>query len=74
MRYRDVQREALPREITTVQTPLGAVRLKVARRHGRIVNAAPEFDDCARIATERGLPLKEVQAIALKAWLDSRQP
>ena len=32
----------------TVETPLGAVRFKVARRDGRVLNAAPEFEDCAR--------------------------
>ncbi len=42
------------------------------RRDGRVLNAAPEFDDCARIAAERGLPIKDVQAIATRAWLDSR--
>ena len=31
---------------------------------------SPEFDDCARIAAERALPIKDVQAIATKAWLD----
>jgi uncharacterized protein (DUF111 family) len=44
----------------------------VATRNGRVLNAAAEFDDCARVATERGLPIKDVQAIATKAWLDSR--
>jgi len=34
------------------------------------MNAAAEFDDCARIAAERGMPIKEVQAIAMKAWLE----
>ena len=53
-----------------MSTPLGSVRFKVARRDGRILNAQPEFDDIARIAAERGVPLKEVQAIVTKAWLD----
>jgi uncharacterized protein (DUF111 family) len=35
-----------------------------------VFNAAPEFDDCARAAAERRIPLKDVQAIATKAWLD----
>jgi uncharacterized protein (DUF111 family) len=72
VRYQEVQRERLEREIRTIHTDVGPVRFKIASRDGRVVNAAPEFDDCARIAAERGLPLKEVQALALKAWLDAR--
>ena len=50
VRYREMSRECLDREEVTVTTPLGAVRVKVARRDGRVINAAPEFEDCARIA------------------------
>jgi pyridinium-3,5-bisthiocarboxylic acid mononucleotide nickel chelatase len=60
----------LARIIVTVATPVGDVRFKIARQGDRIVNAQPEFDDLARIASDRGLPIKEVQAIAHKAWLD----
>lgn len=70
VRYQEMQRERLDREMVTVDTPLGAIRFKVATRNGRVVNASPEFDDCVRIAAERGLPVKEVQAVALKAYLD----
>ena len=35
-----------------------------------ILNASPEFDDCVRIARERDVPLKDVQAAATKAFLD----
>jgi uncharacterized protein (TIGR00299 family) protein len=69
VRYREMSRECLDREETTVTTPLGAVRIKVARRAGRVLNAAPEFEDCARIARERNVPVKEVQALAIKAFL-----
>jgi hypothetical protein len=69
VRYREMARECLDREEVTVQTPLGAVRVKVARRNGRVLNASPEFDDCARIARERNVPVKEVQALAIKAFL-----
>ena len=70
LRHQEVQRDRLDREIRTVDTPVGPIRFKVASRNGRILNASPEFDDCARVAAERGLPIKEVQARAVKAWMD----
>jgi pyridinium-3,5-bisthiocarboxylic acid mononucleotide nickel chelatase len=72
VRYREMARECLDRESVTVETPLGAVRIKVARRNGEILNAAPEFDDCTRIARERDVPVKDVYAAAMKAFLDRR--
>jgi uncharacterized protein (TIGR00299 family) protein len=70
VRYSEMARECLDREEVTVATPLGPVRIKVARRNGHILNTSPEFDDCARIARERDVPLKEVQALAIKAFYD----
>ena len=72
VRYQEMLRDRLDREIVQVETPLGGIRFKVATRDGRVLNASPEFDDCARIAAGRQLPLKEVQAIATKAWLDRK--
>ena len=73
VRYREMQRERLEREIRAIETPLGPIRFKIASRSGRVMNAAPEFEDCARVAAARGLAIKEVQAIATKAWLDGKQ-
>lgn len=73
VRFSDVIRERLAREVRLVATPLGPVRMKLARRAGRVVNAAPEFDDCTRLATAHGLSVKEVQAMALKAYLDEQR-
>jgi len=70
VRYHEMMRECLDRDLVTVDTPLGAVRVKVARRDGMMLNASPEFDDCVRIAAESGRPLKDVQAAAMKAFLD----
>jgi uncharacterized protein (TIGR00299 family) protein len=70
LRHYEVDRECLQREIVPVQTPIGVVRFKIARRGGRIVNAAPEFEDCATIAGEKNLSVKDVQAIANKAYGD----
>ena len=72
VRYREMLRECLEREVQSVETPVGKIRFKVARRAGRILNAAPEFEDCVQAAAEHRLPVKEVQALALKAWLDRK--
>jgi pyridinium-3,5-bisthiocarboxylic acid mononucleotide nickel chelatase len=72
VRYQEMRRERLDREIVAVETPLGLINFKVSGRGGKVLNAAPEFDDCARVAAERGLPVKDVQAAAMKAWLDRR--
>ena len=72
VRYQEMMRDTLDREIRTIETPLGPVRFKIATRAGRVLNAAPEFDDCVRIAAERSVPIKDVQAQAMRAWLDSR--
>ena len=68
LRHHDVDRECLQRELITVETPAGAVRVKIAWRDGRVVNAVPEFEDCARLATATNLSVKEVQALAMKAY------
>jgi pyridinium-3,5-bisthiocarboxylic acid mononucleotide nickel chelatase len=68
LRHYDVERECLAREIVTVDTPVGAIRFKVARRNGTIVNATPEFDDCAKVAAANNLSVKDVQRIAIKAY------
>jgi uncharacterized protein (TIGR00299 family) protein len=68
LRYFDVDRECLEREVIRVETPLGPVRVKVSRRNGRVMTATPEFDDCATLAAENGLAVKDVQALAAKAY------
>jgi hypothetical protein len=73
VRYHEVMRERLAREIVAVDTPLGTVRFKEARLGGRVVNSTPEFEDCLRIASERGVPLKDVQQTANKAYLDKNR-
>jgi hypothetical protein len=72
VRYQEMRRDTLDRKVVSVETPLGPLRVKVAGRDGRVLNAAAEFDDCARVAGERGLPIKEVQAIAMRAWARSK--
>jgi uncharacterized protein (TIGR00299 family) protein len=70
IRHQELSRECLDREMVTVATSLGPVRFKVARREGRVLNAQPEFEDLAKLSAERGIPIKDVQALAHKAWLE----
>jgi uncharacterized protein (TIGR00299 family) protein len=73
VRYQEMRRDTLDRKVVSVETPVGPLRMKVAGRNGRVLNAAAEFDDCARVAAERGMPIKEVQAIAMRAWMESQK-
>jgi pyridinium-3,5-bisthiocarboxylic acid mononucleotide nickel chelatase len=68
LRHYDVDRECLERKIVPVETPIGTVRVKVASRDGRVLNATPEFEDCAALAAAHNLPVKDVQALAMKAY------
>ena len=67
VRYQEMERCCLDRAIETVETPYGPVRFKVARRDGRELNAAPEFEDCQELAAAHGVSIKEVQAAAIRA-------
>jgi uncharacterized protein (TIGR00299 family) protein len=67
LRWTPWRRIVLPREERTVETPWGPVRVKIARAPDGTVNVAPEFEDCRRLAVERGVALKLVQQAALAA-------
>ena len=67
VRITEARRSKLARETREVRTPLGAIRVKIGRLGGEVIRVKPEHDDCARIASERGLPFREVYAAALKA-------
>jgi uncharacterized protein (DUF111 family) len=58
-------RRCLPREMAQVETPWGPVQVKLGRLGAEVVTAAPEYEDCARLAAEAGVPLKQVYAAAL---------
>ena len=73
LRYQEPLRACLDREIVVVETPVGQVRFKIARRGGEVLNASPEFEDCARIAGERSLPVKQVLSLAVEAYGQTRR-
>jgi hypothetical protein len=65
VRSRLEHRQRLQRGIVSVETEWGEVRLKVARLNGVVVNSAPEFEDCRRIALLHHVPLKDIQRAAI---------
>ncbi|MFO8071140.1 MAG: nickel pincer cofactor biosynthesis protein LarC [Polyangia bacterium] len=67
LRHYPVGRVEMRRRILTVETSYGPVRVKLAAGPGGARNAAPELEDCKRIASERNVPLKRVLAAALGA-------
>jgi uncharacterized protein (DUF111 family) len=59
LRYYAVKKTAAERRIGVVNTPFGPIHAKWVKRNGRVYGK-PEYDDCCKIAVERGLTLHEV--------------
>jgi uncharacterized protein (TIGR00299 family) protein len=62
-----VSRVALRRESREVNTLYGVVRVKLSHTPDGRLHAAPEYEDCKRLAQEKNLPLKVVYEEALLA-------
>lgn len=62
------QRRILQRQLQTVNTPYGAVQVKVAWQGDQIFNVQPEYDDCAQLAQAQGLPWQTIHRLALQTW------
>jgi uncharacterized protein (TIGR00299 family) protein len=60
------ERSKLMRAIVEVQTPWGLVKCKKGWREGLVV-LSPEYEDCARVAREQGVPLRDVFEAVRKA-------
>ena len=69
IRIHHERRSCLDRTHTTVATPYGDIRIKVASRNNETYNAAPEFEDCRSAAAKHNVPVKQVQQAAIAAYL-----
>ena len=68
VRRHEAQRSKLERESVSVTTRFGPIRLKLGRHAGCVVQAWPEYEDCAAAARQSGTPLREVQEETLRVW------
>ena len=68
LRYREEEKFILERAIVSVETPWGSVRIKLGISAGAVLNAAPEFEDCKRLAQDHSIPLKHVMQVAMAAY------
>ena len=64
-----VSRRTMSRRPVTVETPFGPVAGKLGWLEGQSPRFSPEYDDCARLAIRRDVPLREVYEAAQSAWL-----
>ena len=62
-----VSRHKLRRKAAEVMTSLGPIRGKLGWLGDRPPTFSPEYDDCARVASEHGVPLREVYRLAHEA-------
>lgn len=72
-----VLKEILERNIQTIKTPYGMVRIKLSGRKGHFSKAKPEYEDCFRISKESNKPLTmilaEIQQLANKLLESSEE-
>jgi uncharacterized protein (TIGR00299 family) protein len=69
-----VVKRMLQRQTRVVQTEFGPVRIKLAQLDERIVNVAPEYEDCRALARQSGRPLKEIYGLAISAYYRAETP
>jgi pyridinium-3,5-bisthiocarboxylic acid mononucleotide nickel chelatase len=61
------ERHKLHREAVTVETPWGRVQAKKGWRDDGFVVFAPEFEDCARLARDKGVALRAIYEAVYEA-------
>jgi len=67
LRRHFAERRKLAREVVTVQTPYGEVTVKLGHLDAKVVQTAPEFESCKKIAEQAKVPVKAVYEAAIRA-------
>jgi uncharacterized protein (DUF111 family) len=68
VRMTRARRTCMERDIVPVQTPYGAIRVKVAAWGDDITKLMPEYDDIREAALRSGVPAMRVSEAAVAAY------
>jgi hypothetical protein len=68
LRSYEARRDTLRREVRTVETPYGPIRVKTAFRGEEVVNVSPEYEDLKEAAKKHGVSIKKAAAEVLAAF------
>ncbi len=60
IRRNEVSRFCLERKIEKIELPYGEVEVKTASIGGTIINSAPEYESCKKLAEKTGMALKDI--------------
>ena len=58
-----ISKAMLKREVSVVETRYGPVSMKHASFRGRRIKSKPEYEDCKRLAGEKGISIKEIMDV-----------
>jgi uncharacterized protein (TIGR00299 family) protein len=64
------ERRKLKREFKKIKTEFGEVAVKLGKLNGKVVQAAPEFDSCKKLAAQKKVPVKKIYEATIKALKD----
>jgi pyridinium-3,5-bisthiocarboxylic acid mononucleotide nickel chelatase len=68
IRYREIERITLDREVVQVQTVFGSIQIKIGSQDGKILQVSPEFESCNAAAERSQQPLKRIYELAVEAF------
>jgi uncharacterized protein (DUF111 family) len=60
----------LEREVEVVASEFGEIKVKVSKLNGRLINFAPEYEDCRQAALTHRMPYKWVQARVVQLFMN----
>jgi hypothetical protein len=60
LRTQRISKTMLKRDFSVRSTKYGAITMKNAYFHGRKIKSKPEYEDCRRLAGEKGVSIKEI--------------
>jgi len=61
------ERRKLRREFKNLKTRFGSVTVKVGTLNGKVVQAAPEYESCKKLAAQKRVPLKKIYEAAVSS-------